>query len=599
MVHDGMDWFLDEWPFIYYSIGFVLLIVLGLASGIVPDYTAKMSAKSHFGLLVLMIIFLRIPSIGFNEELNPDESQMMAQAITLRQKPIFWASVDGTTSGPLNSYALLLPAVLGLPLDYTAARITALVLILVAFYFFYRSLQLISTPIVTRLSALAVAVFFGWTTWSDFLHYSSELAALPLLTACFYIACRWMSGAKRSPIDLYLMGFMAGLVPFCKLQALPVIVGPLMVLGFFLLRSQRPNYRALFTLMGGGVSSIGIILMLCAHYGVLDDFYTYYLLANLIGYEELNQYSTMLPHTLWERFIALPTYLVHHLDILALFALIVPLSLLRFLKVNPFVNKTGDYQWIAVMAAVTLGLSLLAVFKPETQFSHYLLFAVFPLGWMFSVCLSPLLKENGSPENRWPTGVFMATIFFFIFLRFTLYGYFSTYSVALVTYPPMSNNDVGSGASVAFRINPYLAVFPRYVRLQQSAVAEWIQQATKPTDCIAVWGWNCRLYVESQRRQGTAETHSQRSIMKNSFQAMYLEKYIRNLQENQPALFLDAVGPNNLMFTLKSQRHESYQALNRMVARDYSFVKEIDSIRIYRRKDLIFRAPAQVFLSGH
>lgn len=594
-----MNWFFEDWPLIYYSIGSVLLIVLGITSGIVPDYTAKMPEKSHFWLLVLMIIFLRIPSIGFNEELNPDESQMMAQAITLSQKPIFWSSVDGTTSGPLNSYVLLLPAVLGIPLDYTAARITALGLILVAFYFFYRSLQLISKPIATRLSSLAVAVFFGWTTWSDFLHYSSELAALPLLTACFYIACLWMSGAKRSLIDLYLMGFMAGLVPFCKLQALPVIAGPLLVLAFFLIQFQRFNYRALFTLMGGGVSSIGIILMLCARYGVLDDFYTYYLLANLIGYEELNQYSTMLPHSLWERFIALPTYLAHHLDILALFALIAPLLLLRFFKANPFMNKTESYKWISVMAVVTLGLSLFAVFKPETQFSHYLLFAVFPLGWVLNVCLSPLLKENGSPENRWPTRVFMATIFFFIFLRFTLYGYFSTYSVALVTYPPMSNNEVGRGASVAFRINPYLAVFPRYARLQKSAVAEWIQQATKPTDCIAVWGWNCRLYVESQRRQGTAETHSQRSIMKNSFQAVYLEKYIRNLQENQPALFLDAVGPNNLMFTLKSQRHESYLALYRMVARDYSFVKEIDSVRIYQRKDLIRQAPTQVSLSGY
>ncbi|WP_428663216.1 hypothetical protein [Runella sp.] len=584
MVHGGLDWLFGNLVLVYYPIGFFLLLFTCLASGIIPGYIVKISGKTHFALLALMIVFLRIPSIGFNQELNPDESQMLTQALTLSQKPIFWESVDGTTSGPLNSYVLLLLSFFGIPLDYTAARIIGLGLILIAFYFFYRSLQLISQPVVTRLSALAIAVFFAWTTWSDFLYYSGELTGLPLLTACFYIATLWITDTKRSFIHLFIMGFMAGLVPFGKLQALPVIAGPLVILALYLTQSPAPNYRALSVLVLGGVSSVLIILLLCVRYNVLDDFYTYYLLANLIGYEELTRHSTMLSLSSWERLLDLPGYLAHNLDILSLIALIVIVLLMQFFKVTPEVKKHRGYQWTIAMTLVTLGLSLFAVFKPETQFSHYLLFVVFPFGWALALCLSAVLRENHAVANRWPIRVFVSAMLFFILLRFVLYGYFNSYSAALNTYPPMSDFKMHTDKSVSFNINPYLTLFPRYIHLQKSPVSIWIEQTTKPTDCIAVWGWNCRFYVESQRRQGVAESVTQRSIMKNSFQAVYLEKYLRNLEENQPLLFLDAVGPKSFMFTLETQRHEYFPALNTFIASRYSFVKEIEHIRIYKRK---------------
>lgn len=582
MTYAEIDWLFDNLLFLYYPISFFFLVCSCFVSGIIPGYTATVSDRMHFLLLVVMIIFMRIPSIGFNQELNPDESQMMAQALTLSQKPIFWDSVDGTTSGPLNSYVLVLPYFLGILTDYSVARIVGLGLILTAFYFFYRSLQLISSRPVTRLSTLAVAVFFAWTTWSDFLCFSSELTVLPILTACFYLACLWITGTKKSLFLLFLMGFLAGLAPFCKLQALPVIAGPLIIMAFYLIHA--PDYKALLVLISGGVSCIVGILGLCAWYNVLDDFYTYYLLANLIGYEELTRQSGMVNTDVWDRLLALPTYFAHHLDILPLIVLIFAAMIMRFLGVVSGRPNPSSHRWVIALTLMTLGLSLFAVLKPETQFSHYLLFTVFPFGWLLSICLSTVLKNNYAPENRPPIQLFISILFLSIFLRFVLYGYFNTYSTVLNTYPPMSDLGMFKNKSAAFNINPYLTLFPRYVQVQKSNISVWIAQTTQPTDCIAVWGWNSRFYFESQRRQGVTEIHTQRSIMKSSFQEVYREKYLRNLRENQPILFLDAVGPKSFMFTRKSQRHESFPALHQFIGKHYLFVKETEHIRIYQRK---------------
>ncbi len=584
MTYAEIDWFFNNLSFLYYPISFFFLVCSCFVSGIIPGYTATVSDRMHFLLLVVMIIFMRIPSIGFNQELNPDESQMIAQALTLSQKPIFWDSVDGTTSGPLNSYVLVLPYFLGIQTDYSVARIIGLGLILTAFYFFYRSLQLISSRPVTRLSTLAVAVFFAWTTWSDFLCFSSELTVLPLLTACFYLACLWITGTKKSLFLLFLMGFLAGLAPFCKLQALPVIAGPLIIMALYLIQPPTPNYRALLVLVLGGVSCIAGILGLCAWYNVLDDFYTYYLLANLIGYEELTRQSGMLNSGVWGRLLALPTYLAYNLDIFAIIVLIGVVLSVRFFRAVPQMTQQLRQRWVTALTLTSLGLSLFAVFKPETQFSHYLLFTVFPFGWLLSICLSTVLKNNYAPENRLPIQLFISILFLSIFLRFVLYGYFNTYSTALNTYPPMSDLGMFKNRSAAFNINPYLTLFPRYVQVQKSNISVWIAQTTQPTDCIAVWGWNSRFYFESQRRQGVTEIHTQRSIMQSSFQEVYREKYLRNLRENQPILFLDAVGPKSFMFTRKSQRHESFPALNQYIEKYYSFVKETEHIRIYQRK---------------
>ena len=66
-----------------------------------------LTAALDFLVLFCFLLAWRWPFLLSAEEYNPDESQFIAGAITLAQDPVFFRSVDGTTSGPLNFYALL------------------------------------------------------------------------------------------------------------------------------------------------------------------------------------------------------------------------------------------------------------------------------------------------------------------------------------------------------------------------------------------------------------------------------------------------------------------------------------------------------------
>ena len=67
-----------------------------------------------FFLLVFgALLVLRLPQIKWNAEVNPDESQMLAQAMRLLSHPVPWRDMDSTTSGPLNTMWLSLPMYFG------------------------------------------------------------------------------------------------------------------------------------------------------------------------------------------------------------------------------------------------------------------------------------------------------------------------------------------------------------------------------------------------------------------------------------------------------------------------------------------------------
>src|SRR5260221_11262387 len=76
-----------------------------------------------FGLIFFLLLVLPWPSIKDPQELNVDESQMLAQGLRYLSHPIPWRDVDGTTSGPLNSLLLSVPMLFGAPASYEISRI--------------------------------------------------------------------------------------------------------------------------------------------------------------------------------------------------------------------------------------------------------------------------------------------------------------------------------------------------------------------------------------------------------------------------------------------------------------------------------------------
>ena len=65
-------------------------------------------------LLALALIAARWPTLLLNEPLNEDESWLIAGALAFIHDRVPWRGADLTTSDPLNSYVLFVPAALGL-----------------------------------------------------------------------------------------------------------------------------------------------------------------------------------------------------------------------------------------------------------------------------------------------------------------------------------------------------------------------------------------------------------------------------------------------------------------------------------------------------
>ena len=97
----------DDFPVVYFALGYLLAAAVALLV-----YGNKIRIQELLFLVAsgTLVILMRLPIVIFNQEINPDESQMIAHALTLQQYPIYWQSVDGTTIGPLDNYVLLLPS---------------------------------------------------------------------------------------------------------------------------------------------------------------------------------------------------------------------------------------------------------------------------------------------------------------------------------------------------------------------------------------------------------------------------------------------------------------------------------------------------------
>src|SRR6266849_5084250 len=124
-------------------------------------------------ILLGCLVLMRLPSIAFPYELNPDESQWLSQGMKFLQDPRPWKAVDPTTCGPLTSYPISILLWMGFKPSYLMAHALAAVLVSVQVLLSYLVFLRIGSRITALLGAISMVLFYGDTVSADFLHYSS------------------------------------------------------------------------------------------------------------------------------------------------------------------------------------------------------------------------------------------------------------------------------------------------------------------------------------------------------------------------------------------------------------------------------------------
>src|ERR1035438_10201808 len=91
-------------------------------------------------ILIGCLFLLRLPTAFFPHELDVGESQMLAQGMKFLVDPVPWRAVDGSTSGPLNSYLFSVLLLAGFKASYALAHLLATGLVCLHVWIAYRTL---------------------------------------------------------------------------------------------------------------------------------------------------------------------------------------------------------------------------------------------------------------------------------------------------------------------------------------------------------------------------------------------------------------------------------------------------------------------------
>ncbi|HET7538125.1 MAG TPA: glycosyltransferase family 39 protein [Candidatus Didemnitutus sp.] len=507
-------------------------------------------------LLFLTFFAFRWPAFFFNEEMNPDESQIIAGAITLQHDPVFWRAVDGTTHGPLDDYPLLLVRLFGLPVNYCTARVVGALMIFAAVFLLYRTLARYFADPLARIGCLPALAYLAFTTNWDFIHYSSEHMPVFLLAiGCYCIAADLSAPDARRTRSWrwFVAGVALGASPLAKLQSAPIAAALLAtgtVMDLLLAGvPMRDRLRRLGALVAGAALIPVLQFAVLLFAGEVSEAWNSYIVQNLFyaGNRHLNRDEFI--QGFWHYVSLDPAFAVLTKSVIALLA-VASLGVLKF---------TRSAWRLLLLSAVFAGVAVFAVATPGRQYAHYLLLTVVP-GTLLVATLGCAWWQLPSSRVANETRVLLLAAF-----------------LAAAIWPQVQTRLANP--------NPFLGKLTTETRHPFDAVTDEILRYARPGEALGHWGWMCRYYVYTGMRQATREAHIAFLISEGPLRDHHRERYLSDLQRNLPPVFIDAVGPGNFGYQNRELAHEVLPAVRKFVAEHYRLVADLENTRIYVRND--------------
>jgi len=525
------------------ALGWVLLL-LAAASVLGALGSARLNSPPRWAwwlLLATALLAFRWPLLWVPHQQNPDESQLIAGAITLRHDPVFWRSVDGVTAGPLDFYPLL-PAAWGDGMaSYAIARLIGLATLFLTILCAGETLALLVGLTAARTVVLPALAFHALTTHPDFTHYSTELMPSLLLAAAGWLLARQSQSPNAA--RLWFIALLLGAAPWAKPQAMP-LAGLLWLLALAQNFRARPPRSALPLLVGPLLPALACF-GLAAGTGQLEHLVTPFFLNNFY-YVNFNAGSFSWYETTalqWQNAL-IDGYLGLWLAGALAFS---PLALARLPSASPASRR------VAGLAALLLAAGLFCALGPRRPTPHHLHVLMLPVIWATGATLA--LAQRTPAIRRLVAGLFL-----------------------VCTLAPQLAWRTRQRESPAATKN--LTAAPAQLQL-----AALIRRLSAPGEPLAIWGWRSSLYVEASRPQATRQAHTETQIYPGPLQPYFLRRYLEDFQTSNPPVFIDAVGPGNFAFTDRNRAHEAFPPLRAAIAARYTYVVTLGGARLYARND--------------
>jgi hypothetical protein len=112
---------------------------------------------------------------------------------------------------------------------------------------------------------------------------------------------------------------------------------------------------------------------------------------------------------------------------------------------------------------------------------------------------------------------------------------------------------------------------------------------------MVAWGWGTELYVETNFLMGTRYGNTAGIIEPGPLQFFYEERFLKDIEKNKPALFVDVVAPGFFRYSDRSlYGFENFLRVKNYIDRNYSFDSEMMGVRIFKRNTLRPQAAKKV-----
>ena len=493
-------------------------------------------------LAIASILVSRYPAIALNTELNPDEGQVLAQVMRISVGPVPWRGMDGTTTGPLNTWFVWLFHALRMPLAYTPVHVLAAVLLAFLAALVHRIVLRMAGARAALGAVASVGVTIVLAQGANFVHFSSEL--VPSVLVCCVVLCLVSQPhPQRKPwLDL-TSAVIIGLLPWTKLQSLFSALALALWLLADVLHSPQSktggaepgDRRRLAAVLAAMLLPSGIVLGVVIASGAWSDFWYSYVLGNL-GYVRESSLGALA----WKIVRILQAEPSRLLVGATGFAILWSASgKPGWSNSPPRVKNTTT--WLAILT----GASILSTFVPRDPFPHYHILWLGPLSALGG-CLFSIWGNERSVGSRRAIGTAM-----FVLL--------------MIGLPLTSLPEAARDARAATLLRKAGSI-PTVRR-----IAGIIRRVAPGAGSLVVWGWTPGLHVETGMTPGTRhvvghfvqDAGPSRSHLQGSF--------LQDVRAASPDVIVDAVatGCFTWRWDVASQRIDSFPALGEYVRQNY------------------------------
>lgn len=555
-------WFVDH-PHLYHPLALATLFAF-VWLAIINAKTETPGRKAEWwflGLAGATLLIWRWPVLLWPQPMNIDEGQWAACALKAARDLAPWRGFDGTTSGPLNSHVLALPALFGGQITFFTTRMIGFALILGALYGFYFTAKWTLGAASARLALVGPTLFLALTWEWDFLHYSSEQFPIFLttigITAGTYLTVAPTRKNTARLCACLVGGLFLGSAGFAKLQAAPIAaVAALFIATMIWHSSESPGqrWREIAALVISLALVPGLITISLLSTGHLNDAVISYLHSAVV--------VVVTGTTVGLKFF---------FRVAETYAAFAVGSLL--LVVGGAIALAGRWRFTRRATVISgwafgfLLVSLFVILTPRHAFPHYLLFSVLPLSYAVALVLA-FTRQAGlwAGKETWLSAVVVG-VFIVPAMGFSM------------THP---SPYLGVTHQLFMRAHgghpPFLPF--RHTSPQVHAIRRHAPAGTR----LSIWGWMPHYYVQTQTVMATRDAHTKPQQTPGPYQEYFQQRHLFDLRSNPPAVFVDAVAPNAFGYNDRARDGiESFPALATFIEENYVLKEEVEGVRIYVR----------------